>query len=89
MQEVKEAFLSKDVLTVVAALVLEPLADINRLREEDARVVQLILALLRNLLCIPDRSVTAGMPLLLVSHVHVMAPFQLHPMSVTASVLHT
>lgn len=60
MQQVKEAFLSQDALAIVVALVVEPLSQVNRMGEQDAQLVQLVITFIRNLLSIPDRSITAG-----------------------------
>ena len=60
MQQVKEAFLSQDALAIVVALVVEPLSQVTRMCEEDAQLVQLIITFVRNLLSIPDPSITAG-----------------------------
>jgi hypothetical protein len=64
MQLVKEAFLTQDALAIVVALVAEPLAQMVRMAEQDAQLVQLVITFVRNLLTIPDRSSTAGIPTL-------------------------
>lgn len=60
LQLVKEAFLNEDALAIVVALIAEPLSKRVRMSELDAQLVQLVVTFVRNLLCIPDRSATAG-----------------------------
>ena len=60
MAQVREAFMSEDTMTVLMALVAEPLAACPRMREQDVLLVQLVVTFLRNLLCIPDGTATAG-----------------------------
>ena len=61
MQHVKAAFLTKDALAVVVGLVAEPLSSSANMTEQAAHMVQLVVTFVRNLLCIPDCSATAGM----------------------------
>ena len=58
MTAVKEAFLARDALAVVVALVAEPLQRHTAGRQSmaDANTVQLVLTFLRNLLVLPDSS---------------------------------
>ena len=72
LQQVKEAFLNQDALAIVVALVAEPLSRSIRMGEQDAQLVQLVITFVRNLLCIPDRSATAGD----VCHKHQTLPYQ-------------
>lgn len=60
MQAVKEAFLAQDALTVVTALMAEPLARHPRMGQQDTLLVQLVITFLRNLLAIPDPDIAAG-----------------------------
>ena len=77
MAAVKEAFLARDALAVVMALVAEPLqrSAAGRPTTADANTVQLVLTFLRNLIVLPDRAPTAGAPS--ASRLHVrMTLFQ-------------
>ncbi len=62
MAAVKEAFLARDALAVVVALVAEPLQRhaAGRAGAADANTVQLVLTFLRNLVVLPDAAPTAG-----------------------------
>eukprot|EP00891_Asterochloris_glomerata_P008793 jgi/Astpho2/8793/Aster-05348 len=60
MQQVKEAFLAQDAMTVIVGLVAEPLGRHPRMSEADGFIVQLVITFIRNLLNIPDRAATAG-----------------------------
>ncbi|KAK9842310.1 hypothetical protein WJX81_005935 [Elliptochloris bilobata] len=62
MTAVKEAFLARDALAVVVALVAEPLQRhaAGRQSTADANIVQLVLTFLRNLVVLPDCSPTGG-----------------------------
>ena len=64
MAAVKEAFLARDALAVVVALVAEPLQRLTAGRQStaDANTVQLVLTFLRNLLVLPDSSPAACAP---------------------------
>ncbi|KAK9830387.1 hypothetical protein WJX72_011470 [[Myrmecia] bisecta] len=60
MQQVKEAFLGQDAMAVVVGLVADPLGRHPRMNEKDVLIVQLVIAFIRNLLCVPDRAADAG-----------------------------
>ena len=62
MTDIKDAFLTQDALAVVVALVGPPLmrhAE-RQMTDRDVLVVQLVITFLRNLIVIPDCSVTSG-----------------------------
>ena len=61
MQDIKAAFLAQDALAVVAALVSEPLSKLPQaLPRQEELLLQLVITFLRNLIAVPDRTVTAG-----------------------------
>ena len=60
MQRAAETFVSSEALAVVVALVVAPLERLPRMTEEDAMMVQLVMAFLRNLVTLPDPPLTAG-----------------------------
>eukprot|EP00242_Pyramimonas_sp_CCMP2087_P012572 CAMPEP_0198222400 /NCGR_PEP_ID=MMETSP1445-20131203/87918_1 /TAXON_ID=36898 /ORGANISM="Pyramimonas sp., Strain CCMP2087" /LENGTH=442 /DNA_ID=CAMNT_0043900897 /DNA_START=179 /DNA_END=1504 /DNA_ORIENTATION=+ len=57
LQLMKSAFLDGETSTVIVSMIAEPLSrfeEDGRMDETDTKIVQLILTLFRNLLCIPD-----------------------------------
>eukprot|EP00240_Pyramimonas_obovata_P016171 CAMPEP_0118947626 /NCGR_PEP_ID=MMETSP1169-20130426/46376_1 /TAXON_ID=36882 /ORGANISM="Pyramimonas obovata, Strain CCMP722" /LENGTH=272 /DNA_ID=CAMNT_0006893879 /DNA_START=107 /DNA_END=922 /DNA_ORIENTATION=+ len=57
LQLMKSAFLDGETSTVIVSMIAEPLSrfeENGRMDETDTKIVQLILTLFRNLLCIPD-----------------------------------
>eukprot|EP00959_Pyramimonas_sp_CCMP1952_P384241 8052615-Pyramimonas_sp.AAC.1 len=57
LQLMKSAFLDGETSTVIVSMIAEPLSrfeEYGRMDETDTKIVQLILTLFRNLLCIPD-----------------------------------
>lgn len=61
MQKVKEAFLKEGALDVVVSIMVDPLTKLPRIRREEEDAIQLVLAFVRNLLCIPDCNATGGL----------------------------
>ena len=59
-RQVKEVFINQDALAIVVALAAEPLSKSARMNEQDSQLVQLVITFVRNLLCIEDRTATAG-----------------------------
>ncbi|KAK9864053.1 hypothetical protein WJX84_001846 [Apatococcus fuscideae] len=59
-QRAADAFVSSEALAVVVGLVVAPLERHPRMTEEDAMIVQLVIAFLRNLVTLPDPPLTAG-----------------------------
>ncbi|KAK9840302.1 hypothetical protein WJX74_007181 [Apatococcus lobatus] len=60
MQRAADAFVSSEALPVIVGLVVAPLERHPRMTEEDALIVQLVIAFLRNLVTLPDPPLTPG-----------------------------
>lgn len=60
MQRAADAFVSSEALAVIVGLVVAPLERHPRMTEEDALIVQLVIAFLRNLVTLPDPPLTPG-----------------------------
>lgn len=54
LQAIKAAFVSRTALAIVVSLCHEPLSKHPNMTQDDCKVLQLFLSLIRNLLCIPD-----------------------------------
>eukprot|EP00887_Chlorella_sp_A99_P001979 scaffold18.g1979.t1 len=54
MQAVREAFLAQDALAAVVGMLAEPLSRHPRMTDQDAALVQLVIAFLRNLVAVPE-----------------------------------
>uniref|UniRef100_A0A7S3UDF9 DEK-C domain-containing protein n=1 Tax=Picocystis salinarum TaxID=88271 RepID=A0A7S3UDF9_9CHLO len=54
LKQLKEAMVEEDVIAIVTSMLHEPLSKHPKMKENDAMIVQLVLAFFRNLLCIAD-----------------------------------
>ena len=54
LKQLKDAMVEEDVVAIVTSMLHEPLSKHPKMKENDAMIVQLVLAFFRNLLCIAD-----------------------------------
>eukprot|EP00894_Picocystis_sp_ML_P005544 jgi/Pico_ML_1/56061/g1656.t2 len=54
LRNLKQAMVEEDVIAIVTSMLHEPLSKHPKMKENDAMIVQLVLAFFRNLLCIAD-----------------------------------